>query len=167
MGEPHVVSALVRKRSELAGEIAAAEKRLVQLRADLSHVDAVLRLFDADAEPEAIRPKLPRRRTRWFADGELPRRVLDVLRAVVDGPLTAEEIASRIAVRKCLEASDTRTLALVQKGVRNYLRRQQNGLIERVQGGDGRVRWRVQAAGEESRASSAGPDGEGRDGRCN
>ncbi len=144
MAEPHVVSALVAKRAKLAGEIAAAEKRLDQLRADLIHVDAVLRLFDSAAEPEAIPPKLPRRRTRWFADGELPRRVLDALRTAGGVPLAAEEIAARIAVDKCLEAGDARTLAVVRKGVTNYLRGHQGGLIERVQGGEGGgVRWRV------------------------
>ncbi len=53
MAEPHVVSALVAKRAELAGEIEAAEKRVAKLRADLLHLDATLRLFDAEAEPLA------------------------------------------------------------------------------------------------------------------
>jgi hypothetical protein len=59
VGEPHVISALVAKRAELAGEIEAVGKRLAQLRADLVHLDAVRRLFDATAEPAAIPAKRP------------------------------------------------------------------------------------------------------------
>jgi hypothetical protein len=45
MAEPHVVAALKDKRAELSGSIADLEKRIGQHRADLLHVDAVLRLF--------------------------------------------------------------------------------------------------------------------------
>jgi hypothetical protein len=45
MAEPHVVSALMAKRSEVAGLIADLERKAPQQRADLVHVDAVLRLY--------------------------------------------------------------------------------------------------------------------------
>jgi hypothetical protein len=40
------VSALVRRHAELAGEIEAAEARLDQLRADLVHLHAAIRIMD-------------------------------------------------------------------------------------------------------------------------
>jgi hypothetical protein len=142
MGEPHVVSALVRKRAELAGEIEEAEKRIAQLRADLVHVDAVLRLFDPAAKPEAIPAKRPWRRTGWFADGELPRRVLDTLRTAPE-PLSAGEIALRIMAAKGLDAGDARALEVIRDSVRRFLAGRKDGLVRRT-GGNGRdVRWRV------------------------
>lgn len=58
------MSPLRAKRAEMAGEIDAAERRADQLRADLIHIDAVLRLFDPDAEPEGIPAKRVQRSRR-------------------------------------------------------------------------------------------------------
>jgi hypothetical protein len=57
------LSPLRAKRAEMAGEIDAAERRADQLRADLIHIDAVLRLFDPEAIP-AKRVQRSRRRIR-------------------------------------------------------------------------------------------------------
>ena len=93
MDEPHVISALRAKRAELAGEIGAAEKRIAQLRADLVHLDATLRLFDPAADSAAIPARRPYRRRRWFSDGELPRRILDTLRTSPE-PLSASAVTA-------------------------------------------------------------------------
>ena len=52
MAESHVVSALVRKRAEIAGLIARTERQLGQFRADLVHLDATLRLFAPESGAE-------------------------------------------------------------------------------------------------------------------
>ena len=76
------VSALSRKRGEMAGEIIAREAALDQLRADLVHLDAAIRIMRPDAEPELIRPRKPSRKgCDWFGRQELPRLVLGSLRA--------------------------------------------------------------------------------------
>ena len=66
MAEPHVVSALVAKRSEVAGLIADLERKAAQQRADLVHVDAVLRLYAPELEPDCIPSRAARRRNGWF-----------------------------------------------------------------------------------------------------
>ena len=48
MEHEHVLSALARKRGELAGEADALRARLAQIGADLAHVDATIRLFDPE-----------------------------------------------------------------------------------------------------------------------
>jgi hypothetical protein len=73
MVESYVVSALREKRAKVAGCIAPLERQLDQHRADLSHIDGVLRLFEPDRDPEAIKPKRAYRRTRYFARNELSR----------------------------------------------------------------------------------------------
>src|SRR5215218_3489076 len=80
MAESHVIAALKDKRAELSGGIADLEKRIGQHRADLLHVDAVLRLFAPEFEPAAIPPKAVRQPSGWFRPGELARMVLEVLR---------------------------------------------------------------------------------------
>ena len=52
MADPHVISALSKLRRNLAAEIADLEKQAAQKRADLAHVNAVLRLFDPNAAIE-------------------------------------------------------------------------------------------------------------------
>jgi hypothetical protein len=151
VAEPHVVTALVRKRAEVAGEIEAAEKRVARFRAELVHLDAVLRLFDAAAEPLAIPPKRPWRRTGWFRNGELPRRVLETLRAAAPEPLCAGGITARIMADKGLEAGDGRAVELIRKSVNAYLReRTKDGLVRRVAvpGSKRDARWRLDVPAE-------------------
>jgi hypothetical protein len=106
MAETHVVSALVAKRSELAGFIADLEKRAAQHRADLGHVDAVLRLY-GEAKPEAIRPKRVTQRNAWFSPGECARLVYDTLRPA-EKPVGTREITEAAMTAKGLEFSDER-----------------------------------------------------------
>src|SRR4029079_2678067 len=93
MAEPHVVAALKDKRAELSGSIADLEKRIGQHRADLLHVDAVLRLFAPEFEPATIPPRAVRRPNSWFKPGELARLLLEVLRTAPAAPAVRESNA--------------------------------------------------------------------------
>jgi hypothetical protein len=55
MADSHVISALREKRAKVPGCIARLERQLDQHRADLSHIDGVLRLFKPDRDLEASR----------------------------------------------------------------------------------------------------------------
>ena len=57
MADPHVISALREKRALVTGLIEKLERKLEQHRADLTHVDGVLRLFQPDCDPDEIKPK--------------------------------------------------------------------------------------------------------------
>ena len=141
MAEPHVVAALKDKRAELSGSIADLEKRIGQRRADLLHVDAVLRLFAPEFEPATILPRTVRRPNSWFKPGELARLVLDVLRTA-PAPLSIREITAQVMERRGLDPQDGRTAELLRKLVRNAVNRQAADLVERVEDGT-LVRWRV------------------------
>src|SRR3954452_4304143 len=141
MAEAHVVAALKDKRAELSGGIADLEKRIGQQRADLLHVDAVLRLFAPDFEPAAIPPKAVRQPSGWFRPGELARMVLEVLRAA-PAPLSIREITAQVMERRGLDPEDARTAELLRKLVSNALNRQAADLVERIQDGV-LVGWRV------------------------
>ena len=146
MAEPHVVTALVRKRAEVKRTIDAAERRLARLRADLIHLDAALRLFQrAEGEPDGDdAPERVRRPRRWFRNGELARRVLDELRGAGGEPLTAVEVAARVMTAKGLDPDDVPSRILVRRSVNGYLlRRPNDGLVERVLGEGRAMRWRV------------------------
>ena len=81
MADSHVISALREKRAKVSGCIARLERQLDQHRADLSHIDGVLRLFEPDRDLEAIKPKRPcAKRTRYLARNELSRLCRESLR---------------------------------------------------------------------------------------
>jgi hypothetical protein len=143
MGDTFIISGLTAKRAELSGIIADPEKRIAQHRADLVHIDAVLRLYAPEVEPETIAPKAVRRRNDWFKPGELARMVLDILR-VAPAPLTVKQITVEAMQRRGLDPNDARTVQLVGKLVHNAVTRQAKDLVERVE--DGKVTmWKVVA----------------------
>jgi hypothetical protein len=135
------ISALTRKRAELAGAVEAIAAHLAQLRADLAHLDAAIRIMCPDAEPELIRPRKPSRKgCDWFGRQELPRLALETLRAA-EQPLSCAELALIVMERKGLPA-DAMALRRVAGMVKGALHRRQGRMVERV--GNGRdVRWRV------------------------
>ena len=86
MAEILMVTTLRCKRAGMTiASIAQYEKRLAQARANLSHVDACIALFEASGEPGALRPYIDTH--RLFARGALMRLCKDALagRADADG----------------------------------------------------------------------------------
>src|ERR1700719_5004662 len=107
MADPHVISALREKRALVAGLIEKLERKLEQHRADLTHIDGVLRLFQPEHDPASIKPKRTyARRTRYFARNELSRLCMDALRAADGALLTTDAIAGRIIGAKSFDATD-------------------------------------------------------------
>ena len=98
----HVVAGLIEKRRDLAGIIDELQRQIDQHRADLTHIDGVLRVLAADLDPQTIRPKRLYRRNRYFARNELSRLCLGVLRTAAGEPLSADDIAGRVIASKGL-----------------------------------------------------------------
>ncbi|HYD31085.1 MAG TPA: hypothetical protein VEB64_09565 [Azospirillaceae bacterium] len=139
-----VVSALVDKRAEVAGLIEHAEKQLAQMRADLGHLDATIRLFDPEMAPETITPKKVRHRDGLFSNGEMPRLVLDALR-MAGGAQEASVLAAAIMSRRGLDAADPALLERMTAKVSRALSRHKvNGLVEEAGRTESRgILWRI------------------------
>ena len=113
LGNKYALCALRERRSELAGELITLERKLRGIREAMSHVDGVLRLFDPEADPKAIKAK-PYRRVKLFGQGKLNRMILDALRATGRPMSTAEVTAAVGAAQGFGEAA--------AKGLRNRVR---------------------------------------------
>jgi hypothetical protein len=124
MAESHVVTGLVAKRAELAGRIEAHRRELEQLEAHVGHLDGAIKLFAPDYQLEGIRAKPPRRRNRFFLQGECQRLVLEIFREAAQ-PLSAPRLAEALARRKGLEASS----AVIEP-----LRKSALGVVKRLVG---------------------------------
>lgn len=139
----HVVAGLIEKRRELAGIIDDLQRQLDQHRADLTHIDGVLRVLAADLDPETIRPKRAYRRNRYFARNELSRLCLWVLRTAAGELLSTDDIAGRVIAAKAFDQSDGILRAAVRDQVGSTIKRlHRDGAVENI--GAGRAsRWKL------------------------
>jgi len=122
MTNSHVVSALRLKRAEISGHIHDLEKRIARQRANLANLDATIKLFSPGTNPDAIPPKRPYRRTRYFARNELSRLTQDALRTA-SGPLTSAEIAAAVMKAKEMPPGDAAFKGIVAERVLTVMRR--------------------------------------------
>jgi hypothetical protein len=131
MVESHVVSGLVAKRGELAGEAERHRRALDRLAEELRHLDATIRLFAPDYALSGIRARQRRRAHRWFGPGECQRLVLEVLRDA-GGSLSDQCVTTAVAVRKGLQ-DRPEVLASLHKTTQAVLRRLAGkGAVRRV-----------------------------------
>jgi hypothetical protein len=119
----HVVSSLIEKRRELAGIIDELQRQLDQHRADLTHIDGVLRVLASDLNPETLRPKRAYRRNRYFARNELSRLCLGVLRTAAGELLSTDDIAGRVIAAKGFDAGDAILRAAIREQVGSTVKR--------------------------------------------
>jgi hypothetical protein len=118
----HVISALRLKRAEISGHIHDLEKRIARQRANLANLDATIKLFSPDTNPDAIPPKRAYRRTRYFGRNELSRLTQDALR-MASGPLTTAEIAAAVMHAKGMPSEDAEFKEIVATRALTVLRR--------------------------------------------
>jgi hypothetical protein len=139
----HVVSGLIEKRRELAGLIDQLQRQLDQHRADLTHIDGVLRVLATDLDPNTIRPKRIYRRNRYFARNELSRLCLGVLRTAAGELLSTDDIAGRVIAAKGFDSGDSILRAAIREQVGSTVKRlHRQGAIENI--GAGRAsKWKL------------------------
>jgi hypothetical protein len=144
MVETHVISALVKRRAELVGEIEHSQLHTRKLLEDLDHLDATIRQFDPDYKVEEIKPKGFRPPSDWANRGEMSRVVLDVLRRAKE-PMTTQEIAKEIMKTRGLPLNDAKLLRKMTKRTGVALRCQrENGLTRSSQGEGLFMMWAMQ-----------------------
>ena len=140
MAESHVVSALVAKRGELAGEMQRYRRALRRLDEQLGHLDATIRLFAPDYDLSSVRPRQRRIGPRRFAQGECQRLVLEALREAPE-PLSDRQVASAVAARKGVEAQSPAGAGLEKTTLATLRRLAQKGAIRPLVLPNGRRAW--------------------------
>jgi hypothetical protein len=137
MPESHVVSGLVAKRAELAGQVAHAEAELRKLRSALEHLDATIVLFNPSIKPADIRGRRVPHRPAILP--ELARHVLDLMR-IASEPLTTREMALRLLKEHGLDKTD---LVRLDRAIGGYMNKVDERLVERTNRRKRPVRWRL------------------------
>lgn len=144
MAEPHVVSALVKKRAELAGDIDTAQAKLRQMILDLESLDKTLLMFDPSYQIASIKPKAFRPPEDWSKRGEMTRLILGILRQATE-PLTSQDIALQLMLERGLNRDDTKLARLMTKRVGVALRGLRDRDVAQSTPGPGMsVLWQLQ-----------------------
>lgn len=145
----YMVTGLVAKRAELAGELSATHDRLRELVNALEHLDATLQLIAPDMEVEAIRPKAFRPPEDWSKRGQMSRLVRSILRQSRE-PLTSREIAAQMLLERAMDAEDVKMLRTMTKRVATALRDQRDrGRVDSIEGPGTYLLWRVEGRQEQ------------------
>lgn len=104
---------ILSKRAELAGQIIQAEKHARQLRDDLAHVEAAIRILRPGVELEKVVPRRIEFRPRYFKRGELTRLVLNFMREHAGETIAVADIMPRAAGDRNLNPADYRRVEVV------------------------------------------------------
>ncbi|GAB6142291.1 hypothetical protein JCM14076_30200 [Methylosoma difficile] len=127
MAETHVISALVAKRSELAGLVEHHRKEIAKLSEDIALLDSTIKMFEPGYRIQTIKPKRFQRKNAFFKRGEANRTILDILRES-GKPLSTVEIARVVSALKGFDKDQERAL---QATILTTLHNQRkNGLVE-------------------------------------
>lgn len=140
----YMVTGLVKKRAELAGELTTTHDRLRELVNQLEHLDATLRFVAPDVEVEAIRPKSFRPPEDWSKRGQMSRLVLSIVRQSRE-TLTSREIAAQMLLERAMATDDMKLLQLMTKRVSVALRDQRDkGRVTSIEGPGTYLLWAIQ-----------------------
>lgn len=143
MADPHVITALVKRRAELAGDIENTHERLHKMILDLDHLDRTLLMFDPEYKIDSIKPKAFRPPEDWSKRGEMTRLILGILRQAAE-PLSCRDIAVQLVIERALDKNDPALVRLMTKRVGVALRGQRDrGLVKSTESAGQYVLWEL------------------------
>src|SRR4051812_36724633 len=112
IAEIRTVTTLRRKRDKISASIRLYEQQLAQARADLAHVTAAIRIFEASGDPKGMPRYVDTH--RLFKRGEP---IALCKEAKAGGPKTTRELAHHVTRAKGLDTGDK----VLAKGIGSQL----------------------------------------------
>lgn len=142
MAESHVVSGLLSKREEIAGQITTIQAEIGRLQGALTHLDNTIKLFSPQYDLRTIKGKRTYTKSKNFERGEAQRMTLDVLRELKK-PLCSREIVDELLERKNIE-STTANIVNLQKNILTILHSlEKRKIIVQVDNAGGALKWKI------------------------
>ena len=142
MADSHVISALVKKRAELRGDIIHYKQLIATLDKDLQTIDATIKIFDVDYDISSIKPVI-KSRNRFFNNGEAKVLVLEVLKSS-NLPLSTDKISNIIALNRKLSFENKTDKSNFQKSILLALNTcLSNNLVEKVSKNGLSIVWKI------------------------
>ena len=142
MADTHVISALVKKRAELRGDIIHYKQLIATLDKDLQTIDATIKIFDVDYDISSIKPVI-KSRNRFFNNGEAKVLVLEVLKNS-EIALSTDKISEIIATNRNLAFENKTDKSNFQKSILLALNTcLSNNLVEKVSKDGLSIIWKI------------------------
>lgn len=142
MADTHVISALVKKRAELRGDIIHYKQLIATLDKNLQTIDATIKIFDVDYDISSIKPVI-KGRNRFFNNGEAKVLVLEVLKNS-EVPISTDKISDIIAVNRDLSFENKTDKSNFQKSILLALNTcLSNNLVEKVSKDGLSIVWKI------------------------
>ena len=142
MADTHVISALVKKRAELRGDIIHYKQLIAILDKDLQTIDATIKIFDVDYDISSIKPVI-KSRNRFFNNGEAKVLVLEVLKNS-EIALSTDKISEIIATNRNLAFENKTDKSNFQKSILLALNTcLSNNLVEKVSKDGLSIIWKI------------------------
>lgn len=101
----HVVSQLLTKRQELAGEFLYYQKKIIELEEQISAIDKSVIIFDPNISPKELKPIRFSGKKRYFSYGEVLILIYDLLREAKE-PIATSHIVKEVMKKKELDVND-------------------------------------------------------------
>jgi hypothetical protein len=137
----YTLTELFNKRAEIAGQIIQADKLAKQLRADLAHVEATIRILRPGTELPKIVPKRVEFRPRYFKRGQLTRLIRDHLRDHAGLPVAVADIMPAAVGDRNLNSAEYRRVEIVvYEALRKLTKR---GTVQQTKQGSKIARFRL------------------------
>lgn len=142
MAESLVVSGLVSKRAEVAGQIASYKTEITRLQSALSYLDGSIKLFAPEYDLRTVKSKRTNTRNQYFKQGEAQRLTLDVMREA-GVALCSREITDALLQRKGI-ASTIDLSARIQKNVLAVMHRlEARNIVRKIDNVVGAMQWEI------------------------
>lgn len=137
----YTIDELYDKRAELAGDIVQAEKRVRDLRADLAHIEAAIRILRPNTVLEKVVPRHVEYRPRYFKRGQLTRLILNYMREHAGEVVVVADILPLAVGNRALSADERKKL-----GVTIYqalMKQAERGIVVRAGEGARQSQWKL------------------------
>ena len=142
MAESHVISGLVAKHSELAGEIDYHQYMLRQIKDNLTAVDTAIKLFDPDYDLLSIKTKGVRSKNKFFRHGESNTIIMDIMR-IAGRDMSTADIVEEAANRKGIDLDCIDQRAFTASLFTILKRLQKKEIVKEVDRVDSVIVWRI------------------------
>ncbi|MCT7563638.1 hypothetical protein N5U23_06350 [Aliarcobacter butzleri] len=143
MADTHVISALVKKRAELRGDIIHYKQLIATLDKDLQTIDATIKIFEPDYKFGSEKVVNKHTRNRFFNNGEAKVLVLEILKNS-EVPISTDKISDIIAVNRGLSFENKTDKSNFQKSILLALNTcLSNNLVEKVSKDGLSIIWKI------------------------
>ena len=97
MAQSHLISGLVTKHGELAGEIQEHQQRVAELKHDLDKIASAIHVIDPEFNIRAIKSKIKKPQNRYFEPREANKLLLECFRDAA-GDISSSDLYANVCL---------------------------------------------------------------------